>query len=321
MPAANPPNTKEHRMKKRLICALLCVCLLSGTFLGALADQPRPIEPLDYDSLPAAKDGQHHYLMACVDTWETKPTNLGNTDGVILVTLDTRAKRILFTTFTREMLIQRPDGVTGRITYIAKTYGPEELCRIISTHFGVKVDRFILFSMDNVQTIIDAMGGVNIEVTNAEADYLNRYRIARDATTPSMDKAGTYLFTGHAAVIYMRIRKVGNEGDAGRTRRMRTVLSTLTQQFETINLDQALQILSAVTSNTCITNMTMPNLLEALGYAMDLRGVAPEGIQMPPNDCMEPILYAGMTTRQVDFARAREKLSEFLDDDFVVVDE
>ena len=304
---------------KRIIRLLVAISLALELATPALAEIPREIHPLDYDTLPPALEGQHHYLLACVDTWETKPTNLGNTDGVMMVTFDTRAKRLLFTTYMREMLVQRPDGQIGRITYIAKNFGPEALCKTISTHFGVKVDQYILFSMDNVQSIIDAMGGVNITVTDAEADYLNRYRIARDATTPSMDKAGTYLFTGHAAVIYMRIRKVGSEGDAGRTRRMRTVLSTLAKKYSTVTLDQAIGVLNSVTNNLCRTNMTLNDMMQALGYAMQLAGVEPEGLQMPANEAMEPITYAGMSTRQVDFEKCRTILSNFLDNSFVVV--
>ena len=310
---------------KRFLCAILCGLLFcTACFpspVSAFASQtPREIVPLEYDSMPDPPAGQHHYLMACVDTWQANPKNLGNTDGVILATLDTSAKRLLFTTFTREMLIKRPDGGIGRITYITKNYGPEALCNIISTHFGVKVDKYILFSMDNVQTIIDAMGGVYITVTDAEADYLNRYRISRDSTTPSMDKAGTYLFGGHAAVIYMRIRKVGNEGDAGRTRRMRTVLSTLASKYSDITLNQAIQVLTAVTNNKCLTNLSLSDLMEAMEYALALRGVEPEGMQMPPNEAMQPIIYAGMSTRQVDFELAREKLAEFMDSGFSVME-
>jgi LCP family protein required for cell wall assembly len=306
---------------KRLLAFLLTVLVCASVLPSALAETPRDIYPLEYDSLPAALEGQHHYLLACVDTWETKPKNLGNTDGVMMVTFDTRAKRLLFTTFMREMLVQRPDGRIGRITYIAKTYGPEALCRTISTHFGVKVDKYIFFSMDNVQTIIDALGGVYITVTDAEADYLNRYRISRDSTTPSMDKGGTYLFGGHAAVIYMRIRKVGGDGDAGRTRRMRTVLSTLAEKYAGVTLTDAVNILDAVTDNLCVTNMTMNDLLEAVGYALQVAGAEPEGLQMPTDESMEPITYAGMSTRQVDFEECREVLKQFLDNSFVVMDD
>ena len=306
---------------KRLVCYLLCAAVLFTAAPFALAERPREIFPLEYDALPEPKEGQYHYLLACVDTWETKPHNLGNTDGMIMVTMDVRSKRLLFTTFMREMLIQRPDGGIGRITYIAKNNGPEALCRIISTHFGVKVDQYIIFSMDNVQKIIDAMGGVYITVTDAEAAYLNRYRISRDSTTPSMDRGGTYLFGGHAAVIYMRIRKVGNDGDAGRTRRMRTVLSTLVSKYNEITMEQSLKILEAVQDNLCLTNMTIGQLMEAMSHALQLRGVQAEGMQMPSDEAMSPITYAGMSTRQVDFDLCRDVLAEFLDDSFAVIDD
>ena len=158
-------------MLKRLLCLLLVMVLCSGL---ALADQPREIYPIPYEDIPEPREGMHHYLMACVDNWEGNAKNLGNTDGVILVSMDTSAHRLMFTTFSREMLIKRPDGGIGRFTYIAKNYGPEALCQVVSTHFGVKVDKYIIFSMDNVQKIIDTMGGVYINVTDAVADYLNR---------------------------------------------------------------------------------------------------------------------------------------------------
>ena len=307
---------------KRMLCAVLALLLLlAGLVPAALAEQPRPITPLDYDTLPAALEGQHHYLLACVDNWQGNASNLGNTDGMMMVTFDTRAKRLLFTTYMREMLIQRPDGGIGRLTYIGKNYGLDALARTISTHFGVKVDKYIIFSMDNVQTIIDALGGVYITVTQEEANYLNRYRISRDSTKPSMENAGTYLFGGHAAVIYMRIRKVGRDGDAGRTRRMRTVLATLAKNYDKVTLSQALDILESVTKNQVATNMSLSDMMEAVGYAMQVAGADPEGLQMPSNDAMEPITYAGMSTRQVDFERCRALLQEFLDNSFVVVDE
>ena len=144
-------------MLKRLLCCLMAVSLLMGTGC-ALAGQPREIYPLDYDTMPEPRSGQHNYLLACVDNWQGNAQNLGNTDGVLMVTMDVDAKRLLFTTFSREMLIKRPDGGIGRFTYIAKNYGPDALCRTVSTHFGQKVEKYIIFSMDNVQTIIDAMG-------------------------------------------------------------------------------------------------------------------------------------------------------------------
>jgi LCP family protein required for cell wall assembly len=267
---------------------------------------------VEYASLAQPQDGVYRYLMACFDTWDFKSNDLGNTDGVILVTLDTVQKRVIFATVMREILIKRPDGNPGRITYVAKNYGPEALCQVVSTHFGVKVDKYLFFNMDNVQKMIDALGGVYITVTDAEAAYLNRYRIARDATTPSMDKAGTYLFTGHAAVIYMRIRKVGTGGDVGRNERMRTVLTTLVRENADLTLSDAINVSVALTDNVCLTNLSMNELMIAVSAAYHLRGVEPEGFQLPVSEALSPISYAGMATNQVDFELCRSEFLTFL---------
>ena len=80
-------------------------------------------------------------------------------------------------------------------------------------------------------------------------------------------------------------------------------------------------MLNSVTNNLCRTNMTLNDMMEALGYALQVAGAQPEGLQMPADDAMEPITYAGMSTRQVDFEKCRTILSNFLDNSFVVVDQ
>ena len=296
-------------MHQRLIAFLLCLLLLFPVCALA-AVTPREIAPLSPDEVPEPSEGMHHYLLLCTDTWDGDPNNLGNTDGVVLVTLDTVQRRVIFCTLTREMLIRRPDGAIGRFTYITKNYGIDALLNIVATQFGIKVDQYAIFCMNNIQDIIDALGGVTLTVTDAEADYLNRYRIARDATTPSMAKAGTYIFSGHAAVIYMRIRKVGGDGDAGRTRRIRTVLTTLTEKYADATLDDALRILGVVSDSLVTTNMKLDDMLTAVGYALELRGVTPEGYQLPPSDCLSPITYVGLQTYQVDFDRCRQYIHD-----------
>lgn len=296
-------------MLRRFLVLLAALTLIAGSAQAAL---PEPIFPLEYDSLSDPPEGMHNYLMACFDTWDFKSANLGNTDGILLVTMDTARQRVIFTSIMREILVRRPDGKTGRITYIAKNYGPEALCRVVSTHFGVKVEKYLFFNMDNIQTLIDALGGVHITVTDSEAAYLNRYRIARDATTPSMDRAGTYLFTGHAAVIYMRIRKVGGTGDVGRTERMRTVMETLVEENRSITLAEAMDVAVALTKNVCLTNLSMNELMTAISCAFQLRGAKAEGFQLPVNEALHPISYAGMATNQVDFPLCRSVFLAFL---------
>ena len=307
-------------MMKRLV-SLMLACVLLLMAVPVLADQPQPIETIPYEELPEPFDGQHHYLLLCVDQWYGKPGNLGNTDGIVLVTVDTRAHRVMLTSFIRDALVERPDGKIGRINYIAKNYGPEALCKVISQHIGVKVEKYILFDFNQIQTIIDYLGGVTLTVTDAETDYLNRYRISRTATTPSMDKAGTYLFGGHAAVIYMRIRKAGGGGDFMRTQRVRTVLSTLADQCREISYEQARDLVDSVMANTTLTNMNLDEMVQAMEYAYGLRGATIEELRIPQDGDATPINYASMAVQEIDWVHSREVMDDYLQNSFLVLDD
>lgn len=304
-------------MYKRLL-SLFLILMLSCT--AALATPPSQVEPIPYESLPPVMEGQHHYLLLVTDQWDYKRYAIGNTDGILLLTLDTRAKRILLTSFSRDILVERPDGIIGRITFISKNFGPEKLCEIMSTHFGVRIEKYILMDLSKVENIIDFMGGVDISVTNAEAAYLKRYAIPKDSTVPQMDKAGTYNFLGHAAVIYMRIRKVGN-GDYGRTQRIRNTLSGLAGIAMKYNNDQAFRLLDVILENINRTNISTNDLLKAVGYALELRGASVEQLRIPGDGEHKIISYAGMSVMDIDYEKARDALSKFLDDSYVVIDD
>ena len=304
---------------KRIIAAVLLLFMLLPS---ALADtQPQPIETIPYENLPPVIDGQHHYLLLCVDQWAGKSWNLGNTDGMVLVTLDTRAHRVMLTSFIRAALVARPDGKIGRSHYIAKNYSPEELCRVISTHIGVKVEKYLLFDFSQIQDIIDFLGGVDITINAAEASYLLRYAIHKNATKPSIRSAGTYHFNGHAAVIYMRIRKAGGGGDFMRTQRVRTVLSTLADQCRNITYEDAKALVDSVMEHTTMTNMNMDMMLQAMDEAYKLRDCTIEELRIPPDGAVRAITYAGMAVQELDWAACRAAMSDYLENSFLVMDE
>ena len=158
-------------------------------------------------------------------------------------------------------------------------------------------------------------------VTDAEADYLNRYRISRTATTPSMDKAGTYLVGGHAAVIYMRIRKAGGGGDFMRTQRVRTVLSTLADQCREISYEQARDLVDSVMANTTLTNMNLDEMVQAMEYAYSLRGATIEELRIPQDGDATPINYAGMAVQEINWIHSREVMDDYLQNSFLVLDD
>ncbi len=305
---------------KRLITMLLALLMLSGC-TGALADTPKPIETIPYEDIPENRDGMYHYLLLCVDQWNARPSNLGNSDGIMILTLDTRAGRIMLTSIIRDALVVRPDGVIGRINYIAKNYGPEELCQVISQHLNIKLEKYVLFDFQQIANIVDYMGGVDIEVTAEEARYLRDYPLDAHQTTPKMNRAGSYLFTGRAAVIYMRIRKAGGGGDFMRTQRARTVLSLLADKCRTMTYDQARDLVDSIAENTTMTNMTLEEMVIAMEQAYSLRSCVIEELRIPQEDAVSPISYAGMSVQEIDWVKSREDMADYLECGWLIIDD
>jgi len=306
-------------MLKRILSLLLVFCLMSTA--AALADTPDPVDILSDEEIPAVIDGQHHYLLLCTDQWRGDRNNIGNTDGIVLVTVDTRVQRVMLTSIIRDALVERPDGVIGRINYIAANFGLDELCKVISRHLGVKIEKYILFDFSQIANIVDHLGGVDITVTDAEASYLKRYAISPTSTKPSMDTAGTYRFNGHAAVIYMRIRKAGGGGDFMRTQRVRTVLSTLADQCRAITYEEARALVDSIMDNTTMTNMNLDEMVQAMNYAFDLRSCTVEELRIPVDGAYNPITYANMAVQEIDWKTCREAFWDYLQSSFLVLDD
>ncbi len=305
-------------MMKRIL-AFLLTFMLTLTSLTALADtQPTPIKKIPYEQIPENRDGIYHYLLLCMDQWNGGLRD--NNDGIVLLTFDTRAGRIMLTSLLRDSLVERPDGKIGRINYIVKNYGPDALCNILSTHLNIKVEKYVVFNFQQIANIIDYLGGVEIEVNSSEASYLRRYPLSPSQTTPSMNRAGTYLFTGRAAVIYMRIRK-GNGGDFMRTQRVRTVLSTLADKCRVMTYEQAKALLDSVVENSTTTNMSGDDLLKALDQAFSLRSCVIEELRLPQDDARKPITYAGMSVQDINWEMCREDMAHFLECGWLVIED
>lgn len=350
---------------KRLTALLLALACLLSSLPAALATQtsPNPIPVVASEDRSPTPPGIHHYLLICLDQWDyalreqwAKDESCDvNTDGLILVTVNENDGTVKLTSFIRDMLIQRPDGEYGRINNFlyanpkANTGGWawknqksdveafQALVDTLNSHFDLNIEKYIVMDFRQVQNIIDAMGGVDVEITNREARKLFLYPIGSSATTPALlegSKGGVYHFTGYAAVIYMRIRKIETKAylhadgtvhsdnqDYGRTYRDRMVLTALADSLKDVTWEQAAALLDVILTNTVYTNMTTKDFEDALNLAMTMRGAEVQHIRMPADGTKyweSP--YADMATKEIDYLENRAVLHDFLFG-FTVVDE
>jgi len=201
----------------------------------------------------------------------------------------------------------------------------------LNRHFGLRIEKYILMDWSQVSSIVDIVGGVDLEVTAREAGYLKRYAISSTSTSPSMNGAGDYHFKGHAAVIYMRCRRVpalnGDKYDMGRTFRARLVLHNIADGLKDVSYEQAYDMFREIFDSLgdrnkfFHTNISMSDLMNAFQVVFSLKGTPVEQFRLPIDGTFHTYIYAGGQSQLMDFEANRAALHDFLfDKSYVVIE-
>jgi len=168
-------------------------------------------------------------------------------DSMILCTINKSAKTLTMTSFMRDMYVQIPGYKDNRINASYAFGGVKLLDKCINVNFGVVIDGNIEIDFFGFKDAIDIVGGIDIELSKAEADYLNRrgnWQVEDNAGQWSL-KAGINHLNGSQALAYSRVRDIGN-GDYGRTNRQRTVLTKLLEKAKGLSLVEADKLLMEI---------------------------------------------------------------------------
>ncbi len=187
-------------------------------------------------------------------------------DSMILCTINKHKNTITMSSFMRDMYVQIPGYYDQRINVSYALGGVKLLNKTLEKNFGIQVDGNIEVDFYGCMDAIDLLGGVEIELTKAEAEYLNRrgnWQVT-DETGWTL-KEGVNLMTGSQAVAYSRIRDIGN-GDFDRTARQRKVLSLLLEKARDLDLLQIYDLMQRILPMVT-TDMTNT---EIMGYTLSV---------------------------------------------------
>ena len=152
-------------------------------------------------------------------------------DSMILVTFNKVKKTITMTSFMRDLYLDLPDGYRDdRINVAYYLGGMELLDKTLYESFGVIVDANVEVDFEQFEYIIDLLGGVELELTAAEARYINNKMGGGNLVE------GTQKLNGAQALWHARNRSTGGTSDFGRTDRQRKVLNALIEAYKDQNV-------------------------------------------------------------------------------------
>lgn len=219
-------------------------------------------------------------LLMGVDTGdsERKSTWQGNSDSMILVTINPETKTTTMTSLERDVLVTLSGpkdndmtGVQAKLNAAYASGGAKMAIMTVQDLLDIEIDNYIQINMQGLVDLVDAVGGIT--VTN-NFDFPISIAEKEPEYTATVEP-GTHKINGEQALVYARMRYDDPEGDYGRQKRQREVIQKVMKKILALDsVSSYKKILSAVSGNMQtnieISSSTIPSLL---GYTDALSNV------------------------------------------------
>lgn len=170
-------------------------------------------------------------VLFSLDNYQKGDDTYGRSDSTIMLSIDTRNEEIKMTSFMRDMYVEIPGYGFDRINAAFAYGGPTLAVATLENNFRVDIDRYVIIDFKKFVDIIDSIGGIDMEITQEEADVINAESGEKKADPVS---AGKMHLTGKQTRMYARIRKI--DDDFHRTERQRKVISVVIDKLKSMDI-------------------------------------------------------------------------------------
>lgn len=228
-------------------------------------------------------------------------------DSMILVTLNKDKNTIQLTSFMRDLYVQIPGYLDNRLNAAYRYGGTQLMNQTFKVNFGLEIDGNVMVDFDEFTEIIRIVGGVTLEISSAEAKYMN-------SRSNNKFSSGSNYFNAEDALTFTRMRYAAG-GDYGRTDRQRRVLMAIANSFREADLVTIFNVIDQVLPHI-VTNLSEAQILEyaTTGLGILGNGGKMETLRIPQDDAHYNASIRGMAVLVPYLDMCREDLREFIYD-------
>ena len=207
-------------------------------------------------------------------------------------------------------------GHDGNRLNAAYAYGgPELLMETLEENFDIEVNRYMLVNFQAFANLVDAVGGVDLELSNEEVQYVNGYLVeynqleGRPEGTDYLDTSlsGTIHLNGPQALAYCRNRYIGS--DFARTERQRKVVTAAVKNAPLALVTNGGDLIEGVMSNVT-TNLTKTELSGLMMQAPSMLTYDMVSGSIPLEGTYSNANIRGMAVLEVDFEANKQYIQE-----------
>lgn len=211
-------------------------------------------------------------------------------DCIIIASINEKTKEVKLLSVYRDTYVYVTENGNKKLDKITHAYsygGAQNTLKSLNEALDLNITEYVTVNFDAVIAAVNALNGVEIDITSEELKYINDYI---DATSQSsgiksshLSKAGRQTVDGVQAVAYSRIRYTAG-GDYKRTERMRTVVTAMAKKAKTLSIGQlnklADTILPRISKNienndiiALIPSALSFDIIESLGWPYNVKGI------------------------------------------------
>ena len=309
---------KRSGFRKFIIVVALIILLLGiGLYqlVGAVYVKMNYKEVASVAELPMQEQGVVNILLIGNDSRENGDD--GRSDAMILLSVSSKTKTIYMTSLLRDMYVEIPGHDNNRLNAAYSFGGAELLMETIEKNFDISVNRYVLVNFEAFAGLVDAVGGIELELTSEEIEYVNGYLVeynmltGRPQGTDNMDTSlsGLVHLNGPQALAYSRNRYLGT--DFGRTERQRKVLAAVIKKLPSALLTNAGNLMDGLLPNLT-TNLTRNECFRLSLMAGKLLTYEIASDNIPQPGTYKSVIIRKMDVLEVDFEANIEYLKKKL---------
>lgn len=264
----------KHKKHKRHIFAVvlavaLCLILVVGVYFSLVLFRIKADgEALQHNTSQALAYSNSVKNIMVFGADKHEAGDYGRSDTMLLISVDTKNRKLKMTSFLRDVYLEIPEYGSDRLNAAYAYGGPALAIQTIEHNYALRIDSYIVIDFDSFTSIIDAMGGVDIELTDEEIDYINwqSWRNKQVETRNELtDTAGIVHLNGRQALWYARNRDSAGS-DFDRTSRQRKLMDIVLSKLQNSDPFTLMSVLYEV-SPYLTTNISRTELAN-MGFQM-----------------------------------------------------
>ena len=257
-----PPRRGRTRKKKTRIWpwVIVFLCFLGAAVAGAMFASSslldRPAAEAVEEGLLTAKDKSTIMIMGV----DEREDDVGRSDTLMIATVDPKQDQAALLSIPRDTRVKIAGHGWDKIN-AAYAYGGERLTqRTVEDFLGVNMDHYVIINTHAFQKIIDAIGGIDIDVEKRmyyEDPWDDDGGLVIDL------RPGLQHMDGKTAVTYVRYRD--EEGDIGRIKRQQKFMAACMEKITSPAIIPKLPAVIREVLGSVKTDLSMRQLLEFAG--------------------------------------------------------